>query len=166
MEIKMMTPQDAEAYYVLRLEALLDSPDAFATLYEDALNRPIDKTRENLASEHAVTFGAYDGGRLVGKMTLARNTVPKMNHRAAIVAVYVSPPFRGTGVAHSLMEKTLEFAGTWDGLEILDLMVASHNLRAKNFYLHYGFETYGTEIRSMKSGERYIDEDLMVKFIS
>lgn len=166
MEIKMMTPQDAEAYYVLRLEALLDSPHAFATLYEDALNRPIDKTRENLAAEHAVTFGAYEGGRLVGQMTLTRNTVPKMNHRAAIVAVYVSPQFRGTGVAHSLMEKTLDFAGNWEGLEVLDLMVASHNLRAKNFYLQYGFETYGTQLRSMKSGSGYIDEDLMVKFIS
>lgn len=166
MEIKLMTPQDAEAYYVLRLEALLDSPDAFATLYEDALNRPIDKTRANLASEHAITFGAYIEGRLIGNMTLVRNTVPKMNHRAAIVAVYVSPQFRGTGAAHALMEKTLEYAGYWEGLERLDLMVASHNLRAKNFYLHYGFETFGTEIRSMKTGERYIDEDLMVKFIA
>lgn len=165
MEIKILTPQDAEAYYILRLEALLDTPDAFATLYEDALNRPIDKTRANLASEHAVTFGAYEEGRLIGNMTLSRNTVPKMKHRASIVAVYVSPKFRGTGVANVLMDKMMEFADGWDGLERLDLMVASHNLRAKNFYLRYGFETYGTEVRSMKTGERYIDEDLMVNFI-
>ncbi|HSJ37380.1 MAG TPA: GNAT family N-acetyltransferase [Planococcus sp. (in: firmicutes)] len=165
MEIKIMTPQDAEAYYILRLEALLDSPDAFSTLYEDALNRPIDKTRANLASEDAVTFGAYEEGRLIGNMTLTRNTVPKMNHRAFIVAVYVSPQFRGTGVANALMEQLMEYADGWEGLERLDLMVASHNLRAKNFYLRYGFEIYGIEIHSMKMGERYIDEDLMVKFI-
>lgn len=165
MEIKIISPQDAEAYYILRLEALLDSPDAFSTLYEDALNRPIDKTRANLASEDAVTFGAYEEGRLVGNMTLARKTSPKMKHRASIIAVYVSPQFRGTGLANALMDKVMDYAEGWDGLERLDLMVASDNLRAKNFYLKYGFETYGIEIHSMKTGERYIDEDLMVKFI-
>ncbi|TAA72281.1 GNAT family N-acetyltransferase [Planococcus salinarum] len=165
MEIRIISPQDAEAYYILRLEALLDSPDAFSTLYEDALNKPIDKTRANLASEDAVTFGAYEGGRLVGNMTLARKTLPKMKHRASIVAVYVSPQFRGTGLANALMDKVMDYADGWDGLERLDLMVASDNLRAKNFYLKYGFETYGTEIHSMKTGEIYIDEDLMVKFI-
>lgn len=165
MEIKVLTPLDAESYYILRLEALLDTPDAFSTLYEDAVNKPIDKTRANLAAEHAVTFGAYEEGRLIGNMTLSRNTVPKMKHRASIFAVYVSPQFRGTGVANTLMDKMMEYADGWDGLERLDLMVASHNLRAKNFYLRYGFETYGTEVRSMKIGERYIDEDLMVKFI-
>ena len=165
MEIKKIAPQDAEAYYILRLEALLDSPDAFSTLYEDALNKPIEKTRAQLGSENAVTFGAFEEGRLIGNMTLVRKKVQKMKHRAAIVAVYISPSHRGSGVANDLMKKILEYAEDWDGLERLDLMVASENMRAKNFYLRFGFERYGTEIRSMKSGERYIDEDLMVKFI-
>lgn len=165
MEIKIVTPNEAESYNILRLEALLDTPDAFVVLYEDALNKPIEKTRGQLASEHSVTFGAYDDGKLIGNMTLMRNTVPKMNHRASIVAVYVSPAYRGTGTANDLMKKLMEYAETWEGLEQLDLMVASHNLRAKNFYLRYGFEKYGTEVHSMKTGDRYIDEDLMVKFI-
>lgn len=165
MEIRIVAPNEAETYNILRLEALLDTPEAFAVLYEDALNKPIEKTRSQLASEHSVTFGAYDAGKLIGNMTLSRNTVPKMNHKASIVAVYVSPAYRGSGAANDLMEKLLEYAETWDGLEQLDLMVASHNLRAKNFYLRYGFEKYGTEIHAMKTGDRYIDEELMVKFI-
>ena len=165
MEIKIVTPQNAEAYYVLRLEALLDSPDSFATLYEDALNSPIDKTRANLASEHAVTFVAFDEGKLIGNMTLLRRAIPKMKHRATIVAVYVSPPYRRKKVAEKLMETLLAYAEQWEGIEQLDLMVASRNLPAKNLYQRFGFELYGTEIRSMKAGERYIDEDLMVKFL-
>lgn len=163
--MKIVTPQDAEAYYILRLEALLDSPDAFATLYEDALNRPIDKTRANLASEHAVTFGAYDGGKLIGNVTLVRNTGSKMKHRASVVAVYVSPPYRRHGVADKLMNELLAYAGQWEGLEQLHLMVASHNSAAIKLYQRFGFEKYGVELRSMKAGERYIDEDLMVKFL-
>ncbi|RLQ92515.1 N-acetyltransferase [Planomicrobium sp. Y74] len=165
MEIRIVTPNEAETYNILRLEALLDTPDAFAVLYEDALNKPIERTRSQLASEHSVTFGAYDAGKLIGNMTLSRNTVPKMNHKASIVAVYVSPAYRGSGAANDLMEKLMEYAEMWEGLEQLDLMVASHNLRAKNFYLRYGFEKYGTEIHAMKTGDRYIDEELMVKFI-
>ncbi len=165
MEIKIVTPNEAEIYKILRLEALLDTPDAFAVLHEDALNKPIEKTRAQLASEHSVTFGAYDTDKLIGNMTLARNPLPKMNHRASIVAVYVAPEYRGTGAAHELMRELLDYATGAEGLEQLDLMVANHNLRAKNFYLRYGFEKYGTEIHSMKTGDRYIDEDLMVKFI-
>ena len=144
---------------------MLDTPDAFAVLYEDALNKTIEKTRSQLALEHSVTFGAYEDSKLIGNMTLVRNTVPKMNHRASIVAVYIRAAHRGTGAANNLMKKLLDYAGNWDGLEQLELMVATHNLRAKNFYLRYGFERYGTEIHSMKTEGRYIDEDLMVKFI-
>ncbi|WP_033542453.1 GNAT family N-acetyltransferase [Planococcus sp. CAU13] len=165
MDYRIVTPQEAEAYYILRLEALLDSPDAFATLYEDALNKPIDKTRAQLASEESVTFGAYDNGKLIGNMTLVRNPAPKMNHRATIVAVYVSPKYRRMGIAEGLMKELLAYAEKWEGLEQLNLMVASHNAAAKNLYLRFDFEQYGTEIRSMKAGNRYIDEDLMVKFL-
>lgn len=165
MEIKILSPQEAEAYYILRLEALLDSPDSFATLYEDALNSPIEKTRANLASDHAVTFGAFEEGKLIGNMTLIRQTIPKMKHKASVVAVYVSSEHRRKGVADELMMKLLAYAEQWEGIEQLDLMVASQNSPAKNLYLRFGFEQYGTEIRAMKAGKRYIDENLMVKFL-
>lgn len=166
MEIKILTPQDAEAYYILRLEALLNSPDSFATLYEDALDSPIEKTRANLASDHAVTFGAFADGKLIGNMTLIRQSIPKMRHKATIVAVYVSPAHRRKGIADRLMEELLAYAARWEGIEQLDLMVASENLPARNLYLRFGFEHYGTEVRAMKSGDRFIDEDLMVKFLN
>lgn len=143
-----------------------DSPDAFSTLYEYALKKPIEKTRAQLDSKQSITFGAYIENECIGNMTLVRNIVPKMKHKASIVAVYVSPLYRGTGAANKLMKKLLEYAQREEGLDQLNLMVANHNLRAKKFYLRFGFETYGTEIRSMKVGERTIGEDLMVKFLN
>ncbi|MBF6632895.1 MAG: GNAT family N-acetyltransferase, partial [Planococcus sp. (in: Bacteria)] len=59
----------------------------------------------------------------------------------------------------------LDYAAGWQGLERLDLMVASENLQAIELYEKLGFEKYGTEIHAMKIGEKYIDEDMMVKFI-
>lgn len=165
MEIRKLDVQDAQAYYDLRIEALRDSPDAFATRLEDAVKRPLEKTADNLALDHAVTFGAFKEEILCGNVTLLRNLTPKLNHRASVVAVYVTPGQRGKRVAWRLMQELLQFAGEWQGLERLDLMVAHENLPAIALYEGLGFEKYGTEIRSMKTPDKYIDEDLMVKFI-
>lgn len=165
MEIRQLDAKDAQAYYDLRIEALKDSPDAFATRLEDAIQRPISKTAENLALENAVTFGAFQDGQLQGNVTLVRNTAPKLEHRASIVAVYVTPNARGNGLASRLMRELIHYAAKWHGLERLDLMVASENFPAIALYEQMGFEKYGTEINSMKTPEKYIDENLMVKFM-
>lgn len=165
MEIRQLDAEDAQAYYDLRIEALKDSPDAFATRLEDAIQRPISKTAENLALENAVTFGAFQDGQLQGNVTLVRNKAPKLEHRASVVAVYVTPNARGNGLASRLMRELLHYAAKWHGLERLDLMVASENLPAITLYEQMGFEKYGTEINSMKTSEKYIDENLMVKFM-
>lgn len=165
MKIRKLGVDDAQAYYDLRIEALADSPDVFATRLEDAVKSPVEQTAESLALGHAVTFGAFAEGDLCANVTLLRNTAPKLNHRASVVAVYVTPSARGKGIARRLMQELLDFAAGWQGLERLDLMVASRNLPAIALYEKLGFEIYGTEIRAMKIGEKYIDEDMMVKFI-
>ena len=165
MEIRKLNANDAQLYYDLRIEALTDSPDVFAARLEDAMKRPVEQTAESLALEHAATFGAFSNGKLCANVTLLRNTAPKMNHRASVVAVYVTPSARGKGIARRLMQQLLVFAAGWQGLERLDLMVASENLPAVALYERLGFEKYGIEIHAMKIGEKYIDEDMMVKFI-
>ncbi|WP_142826369.1 GNAT family N-acetyltransferase [Planococcus soli] len=165
MEIRKLDVKDAQVYYDLRIEALKDSPDAFATRLEDAIKRPVDKTAKNLALKHAATFGAFKDGNLLGNVTLVRNTAPKLDHRASVVAVYVTPSARDNGLAGRLMKELLQYASNWQGLERLDLMVASKNLPAIALYEQLGFEKYGTEINSMKTPEKYIDENLMVKFL-
>lgn len=165
MEIRKLDANDAQVYFDLRVEALKDSPDAFATRLEDAVKKPVEQTAESLALPNAVTFGAFAQGALCGNVTLLRHTAPKLNHRATVVAVYVTPAERGKAVAGKLMQALLEFAAEWPGLERLDLMVACENLPAIALYKRLGFEKYGTEIRAMKTAEKYIDEDMMVKFI-
>lgn len=165
MEIRKLGVKDAQAYYDLRIEALRNSPDAFSTRLEDAILRPVEKTAENLALENAVTFGAFTKGVLCGNVTLLRNEAPKLSHRASVVAVYITPDKRGKGLALRLMQELLHYALKWQGLERLDLMVASENLPAIALYERLGFEKYGTEIRAMKTPVKYIDEDMMVKFI-
>ena len=165
MEIRILTAKDAALYRELRIEALTLAPDAFGATLEDALKKPLEKTREQLMSDSAVTFGAFVGGRLMGNVTLARNTATKLKHRGSVVAVYVTPSARGRRIAGRLFETLVEYAKSWDGLEQLYLAVVTDNDKAIELYKRAGFEKYGTEHRSMKVDGRYIDEDLMVKFL-
>lgn len=165
MEIRKLDGNDAQAYYDLRIEALKDSPDAFSTRLEEAIQRPVEKTAQNLALGNAVTYGAFAAGKLLGNVTLVRDTTPKLNHRASVVAVYVTPDERGKGLANRLMQEIFQLAEKLQGLERLDLVVASENKPAIALYEQLGFEKYGTDRQAMKTSEKYIDENLMVKFI-
>ena len=63
------------------------------------------------------------------------------------------------------MDALIEHAKSLEGLEQLYLAVVTDNESAIELYKRSGFEKYGTEYRSMKVESRYIDEDLMVKFL-
>lgn len=165
MEIRILTAEDAEFYRELRIEALMLAPDAFGATLEEALDKPVEMTAQQLSSPSAATFGAFVGGRLLGNVTLKRQPAVKLQHRANVVAVYVTPSARGRRIASRLMDALIEHAKSLEGLEQLYLAVVTDNESAIELYKRSGFEKYGTEYRSMKVESRYIDEDLMVKFL-
>lgn len=165
MEIRQLGPEDAAEYRTLRIEALTNDPDAFGATLQDALDAPLQKTVSRLSDKAAATFGAFDEGKLVGNVTLAMDTGTKTRHRGSVYAVYVTPSARGKGVARRLLETLIGFAKQQEEIEQLYLMVNSANVPAVKLYGHLGFLKYGVDLRSMKAEGRYIDEDLMVKFI-
>lgn len=165
MNIRKLDAKDAAEYRVLRIEALTNDPDAFGASLEDAQKAPLAKTENRLSDSTAVTFGAFDEGKLVGNVTLSMETGLKFRHRASVYAVYVTPSARGKGVARRLMEELIDYAKKHAYVEQLYLMVTSTNTPAVNLYNHLGFLKYGVDLRSMKTEGRYIDEDLMVKFL-
>lgn len=165
VEIRKLSAADAAIYRKLRLEALKLNGDAFSSSLEDAEKAPVEKTESNLANVHATTLGAFLDGQLVGNVTLSKETGKKTMHRAWVVGVYVTPAARGKGVAHLLMDKLIQAARESSEIEQLRLGVSTGNSAALNLYRSLGFLKYGTEVRSLKIGDRYIDEELMVKFL-
>lgn len=162
MDYRRLTEEDAEQYRELRLTALQTDADAFSTDFNEASQRPVSATAKNLANPSAVTFGAYDEGRLLAMMTLLRLSGKKTSHRAEVLAVYAAEETRGTGVASTLFDQLLAFAREWDGLEQLELAVNSANPRAIRFYERSGFQRIGITPNAQKAEGRYIDELLMV----
>lgn len=164
MEIKLLTPADASAYWDLRLEALQQSPEAFASSYEEAIQRtnPIERVENNLRTEGNYTFGAFDQHKLVGMVTLVQESSLKLNHRANIYAMYVSPVTRGQGVGKTLVTEAINKAKTIEGIEKLNLSVVSSNEAAKNLYKQLGFKVFGVEEKALKVEGTYYNEDHMV----
>lgn len=167
MEITLLNESHAEDYWNLRLEMLKQSPTSFGSSYEEALQRqhPIEMTKKRLSSNESFTFGLVVEEKLAGAVTMVRESALKINHKASIYAMYVSPALRGQGLARRLLEAAINLAKETEGIEQLMITVVTTNETAKGLYHSCGFKPYGTEKRALKYNEEYYDEELMVMFL-
>ncbi|MEH7107444.1 GNAT family N-acetyltransferase [Bacillus sp. JJ1764] len=163
MEIRLLDSSDAEVYWKIRLEALQQNPEAFMVSYEEALKRekPIEQTSHQLAAEENFTFGAFDEGNLIGVVTLLLEKQSKIQHRANIFAMYVTPKKRGMGVGKALLTEAINKAKTINRIEKINLSVTAGNEKAKNLYSSLGFKVYGMEENAIKVNGTYFGDEHM-----
>ncbi|PEU73057.1 GNAT family N-acetyltransferase [Bacillus cereus] len=164
--IRLLTKEDAEKYWELRLQALQVNPEAFVTTYEEAIRQenPIKRVESNLTAATSCTFGAFNADhQLVGVVTLLTEEKEAYKHKGHIVAMYVDASNRRSGLACELIRKAIEKAREMD-LEQLILGVVSTNEPAKKLYESMGFQTYGIEKRALKINGVYSDDEYMVLF--
>ena len=166
MEIRQLNPADAEEYLTIRLEALKDCPYAFASSYEEEKNQPAEKYKNRFDTPvNSFTFGAFEGSQLVGVVTLVKEQLFKLRHRANIVAMYIKPEERGNGIGKALVSNVIEKAQNLDAIEQIYLTVVTTNAPAKKLYSSCEFKIFGKEKRALKLDNTYYDEEHMVLFL-
>ncbi|MFA1822098.1 N-acetyltransferase family protein [Virgibacillus oceani] len=166
MEIRQLDIDDAQNYLSLRLEALQNSPYAFASSYEEEKDDAAEKYRVRFhAAKNSFTFGAFKGTQLAGVITLVSEQKVKLKHRANIVAMYVKPEERGKGIGKALINEAIQKARSMGGIEQLYLTVVTSNEAAKKLYSSMGFEVFGKEEKALKIDDVYYDEAWMVLFL-
>jgi RimJ/RimL family protein N-acetyltransferase len=157
-------PDDAENVRRLRLEALLDSPEAFGGDYEESKQRTVaswaEKIKLGLESDQEVLTIAQADGQLVGMCGLFRGHSKKRIHCGNIYTVYVQPKWRGNHIAEALVQACLDW-GAERGVTVVLLAVVTTNLPAIRCYLRCGFSVYGVEPMSIYLDGTYLDELLM-----
>ena len=167
MELRLLTPDDAEAFWHLRREALSNDPASFADSTEEHFATTIETAREHLRKNDPASnfvIGAFEDGKLIGTAGFFRRPNNKERHKGHIWGVYVRPESRGKGIASALMKEIVRRARELDGIEQITL-VASANLSAQRLYKALGFQSYGVEPHSLKIGDQYIDDVLMVLWL-
>ncbi|MBP2241904.1 RimJ/RimL family protein N-acetyltransferase [Cytobacillus eiseniae] len=162
MDIRRLKPSDAVEYREMRLIALKSHPEAFASSFEEEKENPADIYAKRFASDESYTFGAFEKEKLIGSVTLLKETKLKLKHRALIVAMYVSDDSRRKGVGKALIAAALDHAKSQAGIEQIYLAVESTNEPAKKLYSSFGFEVFGKDKCALKIGDNYFDEEHMV----
>ncbi|RYM05199.1 GNAT family N-acetyltransferase [Sporolactobacillus sp. THM7-7] len=165
IRFKQLTAADAEKYREVRLEALQKHPEAFASEYGIEVKYSSSDYEQQLSRGHVVTLGTFDQEQLIGIVTLVKETLPKMEHRATLEAVYVKPEYRGQSLSKRMIEKLEEMARREGVVKKFYLFVMTTNTRAIRAYQKMGFSIYGEDKDAMKEAEGYVDEYLMVKYI-
>jgi len=163
MNIRKLTENDAEALWRLRLHALETDPVSFAESPEELKRTTAEEYASRLRSGRTENFviGAFDGEHLVGMTGFYRDALLKRRHIGHVWGVFVSPSVRGKGVGRALLAEVIKSAKALPGISCVRLMVAVTQEAARHLYKEAGFRVFGTEPRSLKIGERFVDENHM-----
>jgi GNAT superfamily N-acetyltransferase len=149
MEVRRVRPEEWQALRDVRLRALEEAPDAFATRFADARERPddwwTDWAARSAEGDGQAMFLAWDGAAPVGIV----GTFVAENGRRWLIAMWTDPGARGRGVGRALIEAVASFARSADSRELF-LQVIEGNDSAASLYRLCGFEDVGP-------GEPHVD---------
>ena len=140
MEIRRIEPNDWEELRSVRLAAQQDSPEAYTTRYEEAVDYPDalwqERARAGSAGTDQATFLLVDGEQVCGMVTgLAR---PEDPVEVVLVGMWIAPAHRRAGHGLRLVERLIEWASQ-AGEDSVVLGVTSGNHSALTLYESCGF---------------------------
>jgi ribosomal protein S18 acetylase RimI-like enzyme len=172
-KIRFLTSKDVVAYRELRLQALRESPTAFASSFEQEACLSVDDFAKRLSTHDNLNsgiFGAFDDSdgkreKLIGMIGFSRENRPKRAHIGNLWSMYVLPKFRRLGVGVVLLDRALSHAGQLDGLRQIILAVTANNVPASSLYKSRGFDRFGLEHDALfVDGSYFDDEHLVLRF--
>ena len=138
---------DEPVLRALRLEALIDAPEAFGSSYDRELARTTADWQRWLAPGVTLILEAADIPRGLVAGAPDRED-PAIAH---LLAMWVHPLLRHTGAADALVVALLAWA-LERGARQMQLMVISSNERAQRFYARHGFRPTGHQSTRERDG--------------
>ncbi len=147
VEARRIGAEDWPELRRLRLEALQDSPLAFVEQYEELRTQPDEFWRaradRGAQADHMGTFVVERDGALVAKASCFIEPGHADQVCVHVVGVYVTPRWRGRGVADAVVGAAMAWAREYLGADRIRLFVTDVNARAAAFYTRLGFVRTG-----------------------
>jgi RimJ/RimL family protein N-acetyltransferase len=119
--------------------------------------------RSVLRHPDAAVFVAETEGRVVGRLSLARDPHPASRH-VADLGLMVAAAHRGRGIGKRLLEEAVTWSGR-SGITKLELHVFPWNEAALGLYESFGFEREGYRKRHYARDDGFVDAILMAYHI-
>lgn len=163
--IRQLNEHDLSQYRQLRLEALLNHPEAFASSYEEESSFDDSFFLNRLKQESSYSIGVFDGKTLVGMAAFVPQSRLKIRHIADIFSVYITPKYRKQNLGYHMLQAIILHAKTLGYIEQIKLSVTATNLDAIKLYKRCGFEIYGIDPQVIKVNNQYYDSILMIKYL-
>lgn len=141
MEVRQTGAADWEVLRELRLRALADAPDAFASTLEKeaAFLEEVWRQRAEGGAGSGSFIACEDGGGIGMARIFAEADTPGRMH---LVGMWVDPRHRRRGVAKALVEQAVRWAEERRAREVI-LWVVDRNLPARRLYERAGFRPTG-----------------------
>jgi GNAT superfamily N-acetyltransferase len=134
--IQQVQSQDWQRLRDVRLRALAEDPGAFLATYDGESQFEEDEWRQRATpGAEQASFVVERDGRFDGLVSCFFGDDPK---HVFLVAMWVEPALRGTGVARELVEHVVDWARAHDAERVL-LSVEGPNVRAARLYERCGF---------------------------
>jgi ribosomal protein S18 acetylase RimI-like enzyme len=158
MHVRPLEPAEHQALRALMLEGHELAADAFTTTAAERAAEPADWWVRRIGGAGSLNqaFGAFDGGLLVGSVSVEYAAKAKTRHQALVVGMYVRPAHRGRGAGAALIRAVIEHARARPGVRLLTLTVTQGNDAAIRLYESVGFEAFGVEPMAIFNGDRYL----------
>jgi putative acetyltransferase len=165
MIIRRAEPSDAEGLTRLG-EAVGSEPEGWLVTTNGW--RQVSDERRYLRAirryPNAAVFVAEDDGRIVGRLSIARDQHPASRH-VADLGLMVAMSHRRQGIGTKLLEAALDWARHSE-VRKLELHVFPHNEAAIRLYERFGFVREGYRRGHYKRGSQYVDAILMAYDVS
>ena len=176
VQVRRAHPDEWATVRDVRLAALADAPDAFASTLSRELARTEPEWRSRIGA--FPWFLAWRAGTPAGLVAAvpeepasgAARADPPAGPAARdprswhLVSMWVSPQLRGTGVAGLLVGAVVAHAGAV-GAPRITLWVALDNARARAFYLRMGFTPTGRRQAYPRDGADALDEEELARLV-
>jgi L-phenylalanine/L-methionine N-acetyltransferase len=161
IEIRPARPADARAYLAFWTDIVANE----RSVRSEEVSEPVRayRRRFRVRSSLETHLLAFAGDRLVGSITVQRETHPVTRHVASL-AIAVAAGARRKGVGSRLMGEAVAWARR-NGVEKLVLSVYPDNEAAIALYEKFGFVQEGRLARHSRKSYGYEDEILMAAWI-
>jgi ribosomal protein S18 acetylase RimI-like enzyme len=164
--IRRLVAGDAPAFKRLRLSGLTLYPASFTDAAQSFAEKPESEIAAWINSDtddEGFILGAFDQNRsLVGILGVARDSAPKLRHRANVWGMFVDPSFQRRGLGRTLLTRTIELCRAGGMIEQLYLGVTTSARNAQALYQQAGFKVVGSEPRKIKIDGTYHGMDTML----